>query len=469
MADKRIVVVGAGSHFCIGLNESFIDYARDILPGITVVLLDIHEDHLRTVYDYSRRLADATGANIKFSMTTDQRTAFKDADFILTSFRPGSFEQQKQDEEVPPQFGLQGNETVGIGGMFMCCRFMPILKELCIDAQELCEDAWIINYTNPTNYFADAVRKLSNLKCISLCDSYVKVPLDLAKLLKVDPLSIKIYLGGANHAQWVMRFTIDGKDGYPILKERVKSLSWDEIEALYDHPQDQKVLFLDDEYDFNEIYEQFIPHYRFDFSLRLFKVFGLLPQPRYYWRYHLDQDALIEAQRKPDYVTMADFYLKHRVPKVFDGLEDRFEMTSKNLNTTRHEGGSGHGDLAARVINSIINDTGEVFSVNVPNRGAISNLPEDSIVDVSGRVDAMGAHPFAMGALPKALVGYQQALILAQELAVDAAIHGSRDELLQAILAHPLIHSVDAAEKAMNKLLELQSEWLPQFKLQRKL
>jgi 6-phospho-beta-glucosidase len=347
--------------------------------------------------------------------------------------------------------------------MFMCCRVVPILREICADAQELCPDAWIINYTNPTNYVADAVRHLGDLKCISLCDSYVKVPLDLAPLLEVEPEEIQIYLGGTNHATWVMRFTVNGEDGYPILKKRLEQLSWEEVVSLYDHPRDRKVTFLDDEYDFGEIYEQFVAHYRFDFSLRLYQIYGLLPQPRYYWRYHLDQDALIDEQRSGTYVTMAAFYLKHRVPRVFDGLEARFERTSQNLRTPRREGGGGHGDLAVRVMNAIINDVGEVFAVNVPNQGAISNLPQEAIVDVTGIVDRMGAHPFAMGPLPKEILGYQYSLVLAQELAVKAALSGSRTDLLKAIVAHPLINSIDGAENAMDELLSLQAEWLPQF------
>lgn len=463
MTGKRIVVVGAGSHFCAGLNESFIDYARDVLPGITIVLLDINQKHLKIVYDYSRRLASAVGANISFEMTTDRREAFEGADFILTTFRPGSFEQQEQDETVPPKYGLQGNETVSIGGMFMCCRVVPFLKEIYRDAEELCPNAWIINYTNPTNYVADVVRRISDLKCISLCDSYVKVPMDLAPLLQVDPEDIQIYLAGTNHAQWVMRFTVKGEDGYPILKERLDQMPWEEVVALYDHPRDRKVPFLGDEYDFDQIYEQFVPNYRFDFSLRLFKLYGLLPQPRYYWRYHLDQDALIEEQRSGKYVTMAAFYLKHRVPRVFQGLEERFTKISKDFQTLRRKGGGGHGDLAVRVMNAIINNVGEIFSVNVPNRGAISNFPDSAIVDITGTVDRMGAHPFAMGPLPKEILGYQYSLVLAQELAVDAALSGSRNDLLKAIVAHPLVNSVDAAEKAMDELLQLQAEWLPQF------
>jgi 6-phospho-beta-glucosidase len=462
MSDRRIVVVGGGSQFCVGLSESLIDYGRDMLAGTTVVLLDIHEEHLNVVHQYASQLAHAAGVDVKFEQTTDRRRAFDGADFILNTFRAGSHEQQEQDETIPPKYGLQGNETVGIGGIFMACRVVPVLQEICADAQQVCPHAWFINYTNPTQYVADAIRRISDVRVISLCDGYVGVANQLALLLGCDPADITIYPGGTNHGMWVMRFTVQGEDGYPILRERLGQVSQAEIGELY--PRPKAVEFLGLEVSADQIYEQFIPNYSFPFSLKLFGIYGLLPAPRYYWRYHMDQDAVIAAQRSGHYVTMAGFYMQHAVPRLFEGLGQRLERTSQNLQTSRREGGGGHGDLAVRVISAMVNDLGETFVVNVPNRGAISNLPHDGIVEVAATVDRLGPHPFAMGPLPKPLLGYQVALILSQELAVDAALSGSRNDLLKAILANPLVHSVDAAEKAMDELLALQADWLPQFR-----
>ncbi len=462
MGNNRIVVVGGGSQFSVGLAESLIDYSRDMLAGSTVVLLDIHEEHLRIVHQYATRLAQALGVDMVFEMTTDRRQAFAGADFIINTFRPGSHREQEQDESVPPKYGLQGNETVGIGGIFMACRVVPVLRQVCADAEALCPNAWFVNYTNPTQYVADAVRRISNVRFISLCDGYLGVASQLSLLLGVDPGDITVYPGGVNHGMWIMRFTVKGEDGYPILRKRLAEVSPEEIERLYAHP---------DEVDFggvhvkaDEIYQQFIPNYSFPFSLKLFEIFGLLPAPRYYWRYHMDQDAVIAEERSGHYVTMAGFYMKHAVPRLFEGLDQRLARTSRHLETSRRRGGGGHGDLAVRVISAIANNLGETFDVNVPNRGAVSNLPHDSIVEVAATVDRTGPHPFAVGPLPKAVLGYQYSLILSQELTIDAALSGSRNDLLRAILSHPLIHSVDAAEKAMDELLALQAEWLPQFR-----
>jgi 6-phospho-beta-glucosidase len=460
--DNRIVVVGGGSQFSIGLCESLVDYGQDLLAGTTVVLLDIKEDQLRTVHKFADRLAKEVGVDMKFEATTDRRKAFEGADYILTTFRPGSHKEQEQDETIPPNYGLQGNETVGIGGIFMACRVVPVLREICKDAQEICPQAWMINYTNPTQYVADAVQRISDLRIISLCDGYVDVVDDLAYLLGVAPEEINVYPAGSNHAMWIARFTVKGEDGYPILKDRLSRMTQAEIDELFAPPAVANVLGVD--YTYEEIYKQFIRHYRFPFSLKLYQIYGLLPGPRYYWQYLLEQDHILKAQMEGTYVSMAGFYMKHMEPRLFQGLEERLKQVELNLQSARREGGGGHGDLAVRVISSMVNDSGETFVVNVTNRGAVSNLPEEAVLELSGPVDRYGPHPFAVGPLPKSILGMQVSLVLSQQLAVDAALSGSRNDLLKAILAHPLVHSVEAAERAMDELLAVQAEWLPQFR-----
>src|SRR5690606_2833067 len=147
------------------------------------------------------------------------------------------------------------------------------------------------------------------------------------------------------------------------------------------------------DYTYEEIYKQFIRHIGFPFALRLYKVHGMVPGPRYYWQYWMNQDAIVKKQAAGEYVSMAGFYMQHMEPRMFQGLEERLKQTTLELQTTRHEGGGGHGDMAVRLIAAMANNTGETFIVNVPNQGAIANLPDDAIVEVPASVDGLGAHP----------------------------------------------------------------------------
>src|SRR3954454_7470136 len=107
MSTPRIVVVGGGSQFAIGLSESFIDYGRDSLAGANVVLLDIDEGSVSKVHAFAERLCRDVGVDMTFEATTDRREAFEGADYVLTTFRPGSHAELQQDETIPRKHGLQ--------------------------------------------------------------------------------------------------------------------------------------------------------------------------------------------------------------------------------------------------------------------------------------------------------------------------------------------------------------------------
>jgi len=450
------VIVGGGSQYASGLVESLVDYARDMLRGSTVVLYDIKPENQRLVAKYADLLVKSAGVDIHFEDTTDKRRALEGADFILTTFRGGTFHEQDADESIPPRYGLLGQETSGVGGVFMTLRTVPLFIDLCRTMEELCPEAWLINYTNPTQYVADAVRRISRTRIISLCDGIIEVPDDLSPLLQVPPEDIQGFPAGVNHCTWIMRLLVKGEDAYPLLRERLKEVDVDE---LYKPPPDT---------DLSNMYLQFVEHYYFPLSLKLFKIFGLLPSPRYYMRYYYDLDNMVALQRSGSYVTMARYYINVSTKHRFEDLKKQVEKGTVELTPFRREGGAGHGDLAVRVIAAIANDLKETFVVNVPNQGAIANLPYDSIVEVPAVVDKDGAHLYAMGNLPKAVLGLIHSFVLSQELTVDAALSGRKEDVLKAILANPLVHSVEGAEGAMNELFERQAEWLPQFNLKPK-
>src|SRR3954447_5430574 len=233
MSTPRIVVVGGGSQFAIGLAESLIDYGRDSLAGANVVLLDIDEESVSKVHAFADRLCRDAGVDMTFEATTERRRAFEGAHYVLTTFRPGSHAELLQDETVPRKYGLQGNETVGIGGIFMACRVAPVLRDICADAEEICPDAWFINYTNPTQFVADTIRRISDLRVISLCDGFLDDVETLAYFLNVPEADIALYPAGTNHATWYSRITIGGEDGYRLLRERLAELDDDEIEQMF--------------------------------------------------------------------------------------------------------------------------------------------------------------------------------------------------------------------------------------------
>ena len=161
---------------------------------------------------------------------------------------------------------------------------------------------------------------------------------------------------------------------------------------------------------------------------------------------------------------MAGFYTRHLHPRMFAGLGRAAASAPRPSSPPR----ASRGRAATATSRSASTprsrtDAGERFVVNVRNGGAVANLPDDAVLELSATVGADGAHPLPVGALPPELVGLQADLVRSQQMAVDAALSGDRELLLKAIVAHPLVSSLHGARAAMEELLDRQAAWLPQF------
>jgi alpha-galactosidase/6-phospho-beta-glucosidase family protein len=135
-----------------------------------------------------------------------------------------------------------------------------------------------------------------------------------------------------------------------------------------------------------------------------------------------------------------------------------------HMDTSKHHTDVGHGDLAVSIMLSIVGNETKQFHVNVPNEGAITNLPQGAIVEVPALVDASGVRPLCMGELPKGVLGLTQTLVAWQELSVDAALSGDRNLVVQALLAHPWVRDAAQAERMCDELLAAHADCLPQFR-----
>lgn len=147
-------------------------------------------------------------------LTLNRREALKDADFVTTQFRVGQLDAREKDELIPLKYGVIGQETNGPGGMFKALRTIPVIFEIIKDCEELCPNAWIISFTNPSGINAEAVfRHTGWKKFIGLCNGPVNMIKDIEKILKVkeeDHLDVKI--GGINHMIYALDIQLNGKN-----------------------------------------------------------------------------------------------------------------------------------------------------------------------------------------------------------------------------------------------------------------
>lgn len=442
MSGEKIVLLGGGSPFVPSLIYTILEN-KETLDGSEVCLMDIDPSRLPTLTKLGEKLSKRNEANIKFSSTTDPKEALEGAAFVLFGYRVGGLQHMKYDIEIPTKYGICGDETAGPGGTFMAQCTIPTTLEYCRMIEDLCPDAWAISYVNPANFIADAVRRETDVKFISICDCFPGFSMSfLPRVLNMPPFDRRYCVNedirpraiGVNHLTWLVDLQVRGEDGYPLLRELLGKYKG---KVAHDRP--------------------------LDLLAKLFEAYGYVNVCPYHIRMYWDYNQF--SKERGEKGAGAE-------ESVLGWSESRWRFVEELL------GGAEYGQHppeycfelyhsrhAIGILVSIAADEGREWGgINFPNGGAIANLPNGSIVEGPCIVDKRGLTPIAAGDLPKPFIGLTQHIINWQELTVDAALSGDKDVLYQALLACPYVHDMGMAKKIMDELLKAHAEYMPQFK-----
>jgi 6-phospho-beta-glucosidase len=421
----RISIIGAGSAYMASVFWGIIKLA-DTFKDAEFVLMDVDEEHLLLMYELGKTMFQVAGCSVKLKATTNLLESLKGADFVLTTFRPGGFEARHLDETIPPIYGVIGNETVGPGGLFMACRSIPIMLDIVHKIEQVCPKAVILNYTNPTNIVTTAVTRNSEVKIIGLCDQHLGERYALAKLLNINEDKLLSNNVGINHATWMTALYKDGENILPKLRDILTKL-----------PPD-----IDD---------------NIRKSLELYSIFGAYPT--YYLRYYYYTSEIFESQQKKG-VTRAQ-EIMNNLPSIWASY--RSAINHHLPRPLLQRGGSDHGEFALDIIASLLNENPRIRVINILNGNALPDFPQNCIVECPVVLSKQGVFPIAQDALPSSISGMLKSIQCYEELAVEAAVQGDRKLLLQALLAHPLVRTINKAEQLMQNLLDVHKPYLPQF------
>src|SRR4051794_22039700 len=221
MARIKIAYLGGGSTRAAGTMASFLHTGQDF-DGSEVVLIDLDPDRLELIRRLAERMAAARGLDIAITATTDRRAGLTDVDAVLSSFRPGGFEARVQDERIPLEQGVIGQETQGPGGFFMALRSVAVLQQVAAELAEVAPKAKVFNYTNPVNIVAQAWTRHSGIPLVSLCEGPIIFPRGLARDLGLDEELVEGHMVGLNHGCWSYDATYGGRDFVEVIAERLE-------------------------------------------------------------------------------------------------------------------------------------------------------------------------------------------------------------------------------------------------------
>ncbi len=424
----KLAYVGGGSTRAPGTMASLIAQAEHF-GGSEIVLIDLDPERLALVRKLAQRLAANQGADLTITTTTDRAVGLTDCDYVLTSFRPGGFEARYLDERIPLDHGMIGQETQGIGGFFMALRSVAVMKEIIADVERVAPRAMIVNYTNPVNLVAQAVTTHSDIPFVSLCEGPLYSPAELVSAIGLDPDLLDVRSIGLNHASWSVHHTYDGEDLIPLLEQAQPRFG--KSDGL--HPRVRRML-------------------------NIAVATGHVPS-EYAQYYFYTDEILADLTARP--TTRAQDIMAN-VPDYWAYYREQAEQPNPELDPARSRGGINELELALDVIAAIANNTARMLPVNVPNRGAIPDLPDDQVVETFAQVDAAGIFPLALGPLPHPVAGLVQSLAEYQLLAGAAAWEGTRRDAIQALLANPLCRNLDTVATAYDALAAAHRQYLPE-------
>ena len=428
MARIKIAYIGGGSTRAPGTMSSLIDQGQNF-QGSEVVLIDINESHLQLVRTLAEKMAHNCGIDLKVSCTTDRRAGLQDCDAVLTSFRPGGFEARYLDESIPLKHGVIGQETQGPGGFFMALRSIHVMQGIIADMEAICPRAKLFNYTNPINLVSEAVTHHSDIPTVSLCEGPIIFPRGIARAAGLDPDLVDAIMIGLNHGCWTVRHLYDGQDMIPLLREALEEKRADPTASRH--------------------------------QLRMLELACMMESlpADYFQYYYFKEDVLAELRAKS--TTRAQDIMA-KVPDYWTHYEEQAASDQPELDPRRSRGGIHELELAIDVMDAVFNDRKEVWPVNVPNQGTISDFPDDLVVEVPGYVDRHGVQPIAQGHMPRQVVGLVKMLGEYQALAAEAAWSGTRRDAIRALASHPLVFSLRMAETIYDEMAAAHRQYLPE-------
>lgn len=430
----KIVTIGGGSSYTPELVEGFIKRHKE-LPVKELWLVDIEEGKhkLEIVGNLSKRMVKKAGVDMEVNLTLDRREALKDADFVTTQLRVGLLDARIKDERIPLSHGVIGQETNGAGGLFKALRTVPVVLDIIKDIEELCPNAWLVNFTNPTGVISEAVFKYTNFRrYIGLCNVPIGVKNGMADILEVEKDRVEMDFAGLNHMVYALNVRLDGKD---ITKEAIEKFVTSSLtmQNIKDIPLNA------------------------DFV----RALGVIPCP--YHKYYYKHKEMLEEELEG----FKDGKTRGETVKALE--DDLFELyKDENLAVKppqlEKRGGAYYSDAACNLINSIYNDKKDIQVVNTLNNGAIRDFREDSAAEMSCVITKEGPKPLSVGYLPVAVSGLVTEIKSFEILAAKAAVEGDYNAALQALCINPLIPSDDLAKTILDEMMEAHKEYLPQFK-----
>ncbi len=453
MPSKKIACLGGGSgYFARALPDLAVTPG---LAGSEITLYDIDREKAEIMARHGRRLAERAGTGQRVRACATLADAIDGADFAITSIG-GAGEStgtvygtgyHVQDVQIPAKYGIYQlvGDTCGPAGMMMGLRSIPIYINICRELEKRCPNVILFNHSNPMAPLCRAMLKYTAVNVIGICHGVQIGLMRIGQLMGIDPEELDTLWIGTNHYHWFTRIHHNGKDIYPEVKRRLAAfekvpgeIMTSKLSQIYGYqivyPEDDHAL------EFYPFLTQLPDGEHLPYGQKPWLPHGYAPDPA-------AQHEPTEAERR------------EARQKQLAEMEEHLGQIELPPGMTSRITGEGLGGL----LQSIALGERQVYIVNIPNRGAVPNLPAHAVLEIEAVTDSCGVRGVHMGEAPLVLAGVLERRIVWQELVADAAVKGDRNLALQALLLDDMAILPEKAEAMLDELLAASGPMLPQF------
>jgi 6-phospho-beta-glucosidase len=414
----KLAVVGGGSTYTPELVDGF-GRLRDVLPVDELVLVDPAEERLELVAGLGRRILTRLGHAGRLVTSTSLEPALDGVDAVLLQLRVGGQAARNQDETWPLECGCVGQETTGAGGLAKALRTVPVVLDIAERVRAAAPHAWIIDFTNPVGILTRALLQEGH-RAVGLCNVAIGFQRRFAAWLGVPPESLELDHVGLNHLTWERAARVDGVDRLPEL-----------LDAHGPDLADSVGL-----------------------PVELLRSLGVAPS--YYLRYFYAHDAVVREQLGAPSRAAEVAEIERRLLELYadPALDEKPELLGQR-------GGAYYSEAAVQLAAALLGDgSPSRHVVNLRNDRTFPFLPEDAVIEVPAHVSRSGMTAVELAPLEPRYAGLVAHVTSYEHLALEAALHGGRQRVVEALLAHPLVGQIDLAEQLADRLVAHNREHL---------
>jgi len=460
MKKLKVSLIGAGSiSFALGaLQDLVLSERLRNETELEIAMMDIVPEYLERTYKYATDMFTAFENPAKLWRTTNLREALDGADFVIVAIEVERYHYWSQDFHIPRYYGSSQvyGENGGPGSMFHTLRNLGPMLEIAKTMEEVCPDAWFINYTNPEAKLIEAISKLTTIKAVGLCHGVIGGIYQISDILEIDINDLGFEAGGLNHFGFFTKIWHNqtGEDLYPKFKEKEAKAH---RLADYDHyglPRAMYHLYGVYAYPGTNHCGEYVS-WAEDFYAGMAMQYKYNPLREQLWQ---------AGSRTPDFIYDASLnqslYKKAGSP---DSWEDRVAHWTAEAYIFKKENVNTSGEDAIPIIEAItFNIETPLKAVNLPNNGAIKGLPDDMAVETQAVVDGNGIRLIPMTVeLPTAVIGAIHLQGMIHQLMIEAFVENSKNKLMQAILLDPNAPTFYQAAAMIDDMCEKQKDLLP--------